>query len=162
MTATNSTIDSGRAVTAEGHAMNNLRKPSERFRQIIEPALMDYQREPVSERLANNVARDIDHHLDWTFEYYQRVDRSRLLGATNVGDFRRQVFALCAPLRMMNDLSDAAHHRFLTVKRDPPRVVATSTAAYVTSGDTLHVDGYAQPFLPAAIEAVKFWRAWPD
>jgi hypothetical protein len=48
---------------------SGLTKPSERFIEEIEPALADYIKEPLSERLANNLARAIDHHLDWTFDY---------------------------------------------------------------------------------------------
>jgi hypothetical protein len=99
---------------------SGLTKPSERFIEEIEPALADYIKEPLSERLANNLARAIDHHLDWTFDYYRKVDPSRLNGAGDEKSFRRQLFPQCSQLRMMNDLSDAAHHRFLTRSNDSP------------------------------------------
>ena len=52
--------------------MTGLVKPSERFRQEIEPALADYRAGSLpSERLANNLAKAIDHHLEWTFSYYE-------------------------------------------------------------------------------------------
>jgi hypothetical protein len=80
---------------------------------------------------------------------------------------------------MMNDLSDAAHHRKLTRSNDPPRVIVESTAAYslqptsspppggsvelyISGSVELHVSGYEKPFLPAAMKAVGFWRDWQD
>ena len=54
---------------------DELIKPSDQFRREIEPALDDYLKDVGSERLANNLARAIDHQVDWTFEYYKKVDR---------------------------------------------------------------------------------------
>jgi hypothetical protein len=139
---------------------NGLTKPSERFSQEIEPALADYINGPRSERLANNLARAIDHHVDWTFDYYSKVDPSRLKGAGDVKSFRRQLLQQCSELQIVNDLSDAAHHRFLTWPNNPPRIVDTSTAAYVDAG-ALYVQNFG-PFLPAATNAVDFWRLWKD
>ena len=109
---------------------NGLIKPSEQFQQEIQPALDDYLKDPLSERLAKNLARAIDHQVDWTFEYYQKNDRSRLNGARDVKSFRRQLVTQCSELQIMNDLSDAAHHRFLTWPNNPPRVVVQSSAAF--------------------------------
>ena len=110
---------------------NGLTRPSERFIQEIEPALAEYNKGPLSERLANNLARAVDHHLDWTFDYYRKVDPSRLNGAGDEKSFRRQLLQQCSQLQIMNDLSDAAHHRFLTRPNNPSRIVDTST---VTAG----------------------------
>jgi len=153
-------------------------KPSERFRQEILPALDDYLNDSVSERLAHSLARALDHHVDWTFEYCNQNDQARLNGATDPKSFRRDLLGQCPELQMMNDLSDAAHHRFLTRRNDPPRVVVESTAAYslqpssestggsvtlCASGSVqLCVSGYDKPFLPAARNAVDFWRQWKD
>ena len=98
-------------------------KPSELFRREIKPALDDYLAHPLDERLANNVARAIDHFADWTFKYHKEVDPSRLSGATDEKSFRAQLLPQCPELQMMNDLSDAAHHRFLDRPNNPPRVV---------------------------------------
>jgi hypothetical protein len=109
---------------------NGLIKPSERFRQEIQPALDDYLKELGSERLANNLARAIDHQVDWTFEYYEQTDPRRLNGAKDEKSFRRQLLGQCPELAIMNDLSDAAHHRFLNRPSNPARVTVTSSAAY--------------------------------
>jgi hypothetical protein len=58
-----------------------LTKPSETFRREIEPVFAAYLKDPLSERLANDVARVTDHHVDWLFAYYQRTDTARLNGA---------------------------------------------------------------------------------
>jgi hypothetical protein len=139
-----------------------LRKPSEQFLREIKPAYEDYVNDPLSERLANNLARAIDHQSDWTFEYYKAVDPSRLDGSTDVKSFRRTLLPQCAPLQMMNDLADAAHHRRLDRPNDPPRVVQASTAAYSVQAAALHVTNYETPFLKAATDAVEFWRKWKD
>jgi hypothetical protein len=109
---------------------NGLIKPSEQFQRQIQPALDDYLRDPGSERLANNLARAVDHQVDWTFEYYKQNNPSRLNGASDVRSFRRQLLKQCPELQMMNDLSDAAHHRFLTWPSDPPRITVESSSAY--------------------------------
>jgi hypothetical protein len=137
-------------------------KPSERYRSVIEPAYNDYVKEPLSERLANSLAAAIDHQIDWAFAYYEAVDRSRLDGATNVKSFRRKLVAQCTPLQVMNDLSDAAHHRFLTRKNDPARAVVASTAAYSMQSGALQIPAYNVPFLPTANGALDFWRKWQD
>ena len=49
--------------------MNSLTSPSARFQSEIEPAWKEYLSDPLVERKANNLARAIDHHLDWTFKY---------------------------------------------------------------------------------------------
>ena len=146
---------------------NRLIKPSEQFQQEIEPALDDYLKDPLSERLAKNLARAIDHQVDWTFEYYQKNDRSRLNGARDVKSFRRQLVTQSSELQIMNDLSDAAHRRFLTWPNTPPRVVVQSSAAFLLQSPTgggsvqLYISTYG-PFLPAATKSVAFWRNWQD
>jgi hypothetical protein len=141
---------------------NRLTYPSERFRENIEPALAEYLKNPLSKRSANNLARDLDHHSDWAFEYYKQNDRSRLNGATDVKTFRRQLYGQCPELRMMNDLSDASHHRFLNRRSNPQRIVTASTAAYSVKDGALYVPNYETHFLPAANTAVDFWRDWND
>jgi len=140
----------------------NLLSPSARFQSEIQPAMDEYLADPLSERRANNLARAIDHHLDWTFAYYDRGDRSRLMGASNLSDFRQKLFALCPELRMMWDLSDAAHHRFLDRPATPARVVVVSSMAYSTQDSTLFVADYDRPFRDAVPQAVDFWRRWHD
>ena len=110
--------------------MGSLLKPSERFRSEVDPAFKEYLSESLSERRANNIARALDHHLDWTYEYYARGDRSRLPGDCSLATFRQEAFASCPALQMMHDLSDASHHRFLTRQSKPPRTVEVSSAAY--------------------------------
>lgn len=141
---------------------NGLTKPSERFSQEIEPALSDYIKDPLSQRLANILATAVDHHVDWTYKYYETADPSRLYGAVDEKSFRRQLLPHCPQLQIVNELSAAAHHRFLDRKNDPPRVVDTSTAAYREQTGTLYVCKHETPFLQAATISVDFWRAWKD
>jgi hypothetical protein len=137
-------------------------KPSENFREEVEPALAEYLKNPRSKRLANNLARAVDHQLTWTFEYYKTVDPTRLSGSSNEKEFRRNLISQCPELRMMNDLSDAAHHRVLTWPNNPPRVTVASTAAYSIEAGELYVTDYKAPFRPAALNSVDFWRRWKD
>jgi hypothetical protein len=137
-------------------------KPSENFCEEIEPALAEYLKDPRCKRLANNLARAVDHHLTWTYEYYTEVNPTRLAGSSNEKEFRRQLISQCPELRMMNDLSDAAHHRFLTRRSDPPRITSASTAAYSVEAGELYVTDYKAPFGPAALKSVDFWRRWKD
>jgi hypothetical protein len=46
-------------------------KPSERFATEVEPALAEYRADPTNQRRANDLARAIDHQLDWTYQYYR-------------------------------------------------------------------------------------------
>jgi hypothetical protein len=77
--------------------MNGLTPPSARFQSEIQPAWEEYLSDPLVERKANNLARAIDHHLDWTFSYYAEVDRSRLMDATDLPGFRQKVFGSSGP-----------------------------------------------------------------
>jgi hypothetical protein len=47
-----------------------------------------------------------------------------IVGASDPKSFHQQLLGQCPELQMMNDLSDAAHHRKLTRSNNPPRVVA--------------------------------------
>lgn len=137
-----------------------LLKPSEVLKTEIEPAFAEYLAEHLNERRAKYVAQTIDHHLVWTYEYYERIDKSRLLNASSLKAFRSELFRRCPELRIMWDISDAAHHRFLT--RRIKRVVTTASDAFAVRADELWIQGYDLPFLRAAAAAVKFWRSWPD
>jgi hypothetical protein len=132
------------------------------FRSTIEPAFEIYRLQPLDEYHANILATAIDNQLEWTFEYYRGGDRTRLFGTNNLKAFRKELFKLCPKLRVMHDLADAAQHRILTRRADPPRLVLVASRAYVRSGRGLWVTGFNEPFLLAATAAVDFWRAWPD
>jgi hypothetical protein len=136
-------------------------KPSENFRGEVEPAAIEYFAQPSSVRHANMAARAVDHHLDWTFEYYKRTDEIRLSGRTTHGAFREEMFRRCGALKIMWELSDAAHHRFLEPRRTP-RLVSSSTDAYVDVGTDLWVPDHNVLFWPTLVAAVEFWRAWRD
>lgn len=141
--------------------MPSLTKPSEVFRQKILPAYEDYRANPLSERHASIVAREVSDNVEWTFKYYKAEDQSRLSGATNLKDFRQSIFARCPELRLMWDLGDAIKHRFLT-RPGIPRIVRSATAAYTTRDDELVVAVSQQAFLPAVTAAVNFWKNWQD
>jgi hypothetical protein len=140
---------------------SSLLKPSEVFLQKIKPAFLDYVAHPGDERLANILATAINSHAEWTFRYYEQIDRSRLFGATTLKKFREMIFDMCSELRMMWDLADADKHRFLT-RTGIERFVSLSTASYSVRDSELWVSGYEKGFLPAATAAVKFWEEWPD
>ena len=51
-----------------------LLKTSEQFASEIEPAFAECSADPFSVRRANNLARALEHHVDWTYEDYSRED----------------------------------------------------------------------------------------
>src|SRR5262249_50796594 len=109
------------------------------------------------------------HQVYWTFEYYNQTDSSRLNGAKDVKSFRRHLIGQCPELHMMNDLADASHHRFLARHNIPARITVQSSAAYSVQANSaqpcgvqLSIRANQMPFLPAAMEAVDFWRNWQD
>jgi hypothetical protein len=136
-------------------------KPSEIFRQRVEPAYSDYLRDPLSERYANTLAGALDAHLEWTYKHLNEVDPARLNGAT-LGSFREGLLTNNRPLRVMSDLAVAAKHRELDWPSDPPRVVTRSTDAYYEKDGVLYVNKFYTPFRSEAGNAVDFWRKWPD
>ena len=142
--------------------MNGLSKPSEIFRGKVDPTFAAYQPNPLDERLANSLARVANDQLEWTYQYYEKTDRSRVFGATSLSDFRRETFKRCPDARMIWDLADADRHRFLDRKSDPGHLVTASTAAYMQHNDQLIVSAYNKPFLEAATAVVNYWREWPD
>jgi hypothetical protein len=118
---------------AGGKEMNQrprerMRPPSQIFQERILPAYDEYVADSGYIRRANILAAAIDHHLEWTFEYYKGRDVSRLRGANGLQQFREMIYGLCPDLAMMKDLEDADKHREL--RADPRRRVFLSTSAY--------------------------------
>jgi len=142
--------------------MTKWTKPSDRFKQDLEPALADYTNDPLCERKANILASAIDRHCDWTYVYLRDTNPSRLGDAKNEKQFLRQLLPQCQPLQIMNELSDAYHHRELTKPSNPARLITESTAAYSVQDGALHIQKWKKPFLPEAITAVDFWRNFKD
>jgi len=87
-------------------------KPSEIFRERVEPAYSDYLQNPLSEYRANNLAEALNNQREWTYKYLKEVDPSRLNGAT-LGSFRTDLLTKHRALHVMSDLADAAQHREL-------------------------------------------------
>jgi hypothetical protein len=141
--------------------MSGLTKPSEILRERVEPALKEYLEEPLSERRANILAKELDAHLEWTYEYCKQTDPSRLDVAT-LTSFRTDLLKQHRALHVMSDLADCARHRFLDRPRDPPRVVKSSTSAYYEEAGVLHVQGFNSPFASEARQAFEFWRNRQD
>ena len=141
--------------------MTKWMKPSDRL-QEVELALADYKSDPLSERKANILASAIDHHVDWTYVYLSDTHPSRIGGAKNEKQFLRQLLPRCPQLQIMNELSDAYHHRHLDQPSNPPRVITESTAAYSVLNGALHIQRWDKPFLSEAITAVDFWRNLKD
>jgi len=140
-----------------------LKKPSELFRERIDVAYQDYLRDPTSKFRADILASALNNQIEWTFKYYkQEGDKHKLRGATTLKEFRQTVFNDCPDLQLIWDLADAAKHRFLDRPSEPPRVVATSTAAYVVEGNDLRVGPDNRLFSEVASNAVRYWQNWQD
>jgi hypothetical protein len=142
--------------------MTKWMKPSDRFKQEIEPALADYKSDPLSERKANVLASAIDHYVDWTYVYLRDTHPSRVGGAKNEKQFLRQLLPQCPQLQIMNELCDAYHHRELDQPSNPPRLIKESTAAYSVQDGALHVQRWNKPFLSEVTTAVDFLRNLKD
>jgi hypothetical protein len=141
--------------------MSKLTKPSEIFRQRVEPAYSDYLQNPLSERHANTLAGVVNAQIEWTYNYLKEVDSSRLNGAT-LKSFRTTLLTQHPALHVMGDLADADCHRLLDRAHNPPRMVTSSTAAYYQEAGVLYVSGFDTPFPSAAEQAVCFWRGRAD
>jgi len=137
-------------------------KPSEIFRQRVEPAYSDYLQNPRSEYHANNLAGALNYHLEWTYKYLKAVDPQRLHFDATLGSFRTDLLTQHRPLHVMCDLADAAQHRELEFERKPARVVTLSTDAYYEKDGVLHVQGFNTPFQTEAEQAIEFWRNLSD
>jgi hypothetical protein len=136
-------------------------KPSEIFRQRVEPAYSDYLRDPLSGKYANTLAGALDAHLEWTYKHLNEVDPSRLNGAT-LGSFREGLLTEHQALHVMCDLAVIAKYRVADRDHKPPRVVTLSTDAYYEKEGVLYVNHFHTPFASEAGHAVEFWRKWPD
>jgi hypothetical protein len=136
-------------------------KPSEIFRQRVEPAYSEYLQNPLSEYHANNLAEALNNQVEWRYKYLAEVDPARLSGAT-LKSFRTDLLTNNRPLHVMRDLADAARHRELDRAQEPPRIVTLSTDAYYEEAGVLHVQGFHTPFPSEAGQAFKFWRNLSD
>jgi hypothetical protein len=92
--------------------MSGWTKPSEIFRQRVEPAYSEYLQNRLSEYHANNLAEALNNQVEWRYKYLKEVDPSRLNGAT-LGSYRTDLLTQHQPLRVMSDLANAAKHRKL-------------------------------------------------
>ena len=137
-------------------------KPSEIFRQRVEPAYSDYLQNPLSEYHANNLAEALNNQVEWTYKYLKAVDPHRLHFDATLGSFRTDLLTQHRPLHVMSDLADAAQHRELEFERKPARVVTLSTDAYYEKDGVLYVMGFDVPFSSAAGEAREYWLNFPD
>jgi len=57
------------------------------FRREAQPAYEDFMQNSLSERRAKIAARSINDQLEWTFQYYLKLDESRLSGNTKLNPF---------------------------------------------------------------------------
>jgi len=137
-------------------------KPSEIFRQRVEPAYSDYLQNPLSEYHANNLAEALNNQVEWTYKYLKAVDPHRLHFDATLGSFRTDLLTQHRPLHVMSDLADAAQHRELEFERKPARVVTLSTDAYYEKDGVLYVNGFHTPFSSEAGQAIEFWRNQSD
>ena len=140
---------------------NSLTKPSVIFNEKIAPAYNEYLSDPKNKRLANILAAALDHHAEWTFQYYKENDPSRLVGVNNPMAFREATFGKCPATQMMWDLAEAQKHLLLTREWRTPKLVHTNSNPYSLHKDELWVDPYNRPFLPEATAAMEYWKNWP-
>ena len=137
-------------------------KPSEIFRQRVEPAYSDYLQNPLSEYHANNLAEALNNQVEWTYKYLKAVDPQRLHFDATLGSFRTDLLTQHRPLHVMSDLADAARHRELEFERKPARIVTRSTDAYYEKEGVLYVKGFDTPFASEAAQAFEYLRNLPD
>ena len=137
-------------------------KPSEIFRQRVEPAYSDYLKNPLSEYHANNLAVALNNQVEWTYKYLKEVDPHRLHFDATLGSFRTDLLTQHRALHVMSDLANTDKHRELDWPSKPPRVVTRSTDAYYEKDGVLYVNGFHTPFPTEAGQAVEFWRNVPD
>lgn len=137
-------------------------KPSDVFTQSVEPAYDAYRASAGDERLAEALAHAISAHLEWTFRYYERADKSRLAGSGTLDVYRKLLCARCPALQMMWDLARTTNHRFLSRNAGPIRKERDAARNILDGGHELFVSQYHQPFGPNLERAMKFWRNWPD
>jgi hypothetical protein len=139
--------------------MAGLTKPSEIFLERVLPAYQEGVAAPTSERHANIAAKAVSDQIEWTYQFYEQEDPTRLNGARSLKEFREQLFDRCFWLKVLWDTADADKHRFLT-RSNTTRLIDSSTAAYSGTGNVLLLGGSA--FLPMLEAAVDFWRNWQD
>lgn len=137
-----------------------LKKPSECFRDDVEPNYLAFLEDPTAEWLANNAADAIARQIEWAHQYYIETDSSRLPGSGSLKAFRDHLsLNECPDLQLMWDLGAARKHRILT-RNITDRIVTSATSAYSIGEGHFIVDG--QSFDEALKRAVDFWRHWLD
>ena len=65
--------------------------PSECFRNNVLPRWQSYMSDPGTEWKAEDAADAANSHAEWVYWYYDKNDKSRLMGAQDVNQFRQQL-----------------------------------------------------------------------
>jgi hypothetical protein len=143
----------------EGLTRVALEKPSDSFRRLVLPAWQHYRANPTAEWAAIAAARAAHSHHEWLHKYYARYDPERINGATKPHEFRQALEVQCPDIKVVKDVADAAGHRILD-RGD--RIVASSTAAFVTDANELYIRDTGRNFADALGNVVQFWANWPD
>ena len=135
-------------------------KPSEHLQKDFEQNYRDYISDPTIEWKAKNVMQAAYNHLEWTFKYYRETDLTKLPGNKSLSDFRNYIYSQCPDARMMQELAEAAKHRFLT---RPGKIITSSTGAQeMNDGDLVIRDYNNRSFKEAINEVYSFWKNRQD
>ncbi len=141
--------------------MSTLTKPSVRYHEYVQPQCEEFLNDPFARWKADNAAKALNEHLEWTYKYVQQHDPSRLPGDGSITEFREEVFSHCPEARTMWDLADAAKHRFLT-RNAAVRIVRSSSDAYDEEEDGLAVPGYDVNMSNVVRRGMTYWENWED
>jgi hypothetical protein len=118
--------------------------PAEWFEQIVEPNYRCFEAQPDNERHAFNAILAVHHFWDRVYQYWERTDRSKLLGASTHSDFLVLLIKQHGDeIEILNDVANALKHHFLTRRslgRDPSQLWATTaTGSFYRPTPSSHI-----------------------
>jgi hypothetical protein len=142
--------------------------PGEWFSKIVEPNYQAFQANPDSERHAFNAILAVHHFWDRVYQYWERIDRSRLLGSATHADFLLVLIKRHGvEIEILNDVANALKHHFLTRRslgRDPSQMwTATATDAIYqppAAGGELQIANTGRSVSDVLGRAIAYCRLW--
>lgn len=127
-----------------------LQTPASWVAAVTEPSIADFRAQPSVQHRGIAAAREVYHVHERIFQYWGRIDPSRIHNTDDEKDFARYLRGVSRDFEILGDAADATKHHVL---RNTTRFVLTASMASTVSGGAITV-GPSGPSLLATIDAV--------
>jgi hypothetical protein len=128
----------------------------------------EFSKEPLSERMANNLCKQSWHLTDWVFNEFIYSASNLKSRDQQIGDWRNTLYPRCPSIKIIHDLAQESKHSIVTRPKDFVESIGTveSTFDYTfdfTFNDSKLViimqNGDSLNFRNTIAEVIDFWKS---